>query len=402
MDPNRLISGKPISRRKAMGACGAAALGWFARSARGQAARGKGSAADAPFRLEREFENSKLIDVSADSQKLCFYFSRRSGPYYTWNEKWQDSSPIGVNEDALRIVLRESWKVSYSKRLLGPASRGGFFAGGDRVYVETVPVMGRDSSIMQRMIIDLQAGKEQQRVEPVPNTGLHFSYWPLEGNRLLGEGRSFDTALTEVIVLAELPDYREIKRIPFLQERGSRLARRDGTLVVSPNRKAFAYFYESEIVYGNTSDLGPVWMKKADPAITIWDIAIAPNAEYVALYASESQGVGQPQAHYCEILSGKDGGVIGKVPVEPLQSLAISADGKLLAAALRDSQRGWMSGVQPTMHVFDIATGKRLSTLTVDQFKAGNGELFPVNALFTADGTNLVTSARTTKVWDVE
>jgi hypothetical protein len=401
MDPNRLISGIPISRRNAIGACGAAALGWFARSARGQAGRGTGGG-EASLRLEKELENSKFIDVSADSQKLCFYFSRRTGPYYDWNEKWQDASPIGANEDALRIVLRDSWKTSYAKRLLGPASRGGFFAGADRLYVETLPVMGRDSSIIQRLIVDLPTGKEQQRIEPVPKTGLHFSYWPLEGNRLLGEGRSFDTALTEVMVLAELPDYREIKRVPFLRERGGGLARRDGTLVVSVNRKAFAYFYESEIVYGGTADLNPVWVKKAEPAVTVWDIAISPNADFVALYASENQGLGQPQAHYCQILSGKDGSPIGKVPVEPLQSLAISPDGKLLAAALRDSQRGFMSGVQPILQVFDVASGKRLSTLAVDQFKAGNGELFPVTALFTPDGTNLLTSARTTKVWDVE
>jgi hypothetical protein len=87
--------------------------------------------------------------------------------------------------------------------------------------------MGRDSTILQRMIIDLQAGKEQQRVEPVPRSGLHFSYWPLEGNRLLGEGRSYDTATTEVIVLAELPDYREIKRMPFSRENARTIARRD-------------------------------------------------------------------------------------------------------------------------------------------------------------------------------
>lgn len=384
-----------------MGACAAAALGGFAPRARGQS-RGKGSAEDAPIRLAKDIENSKLIDVSADSQKLCFYFSRRAGPYYDWNEKWQDASPVGSSEDALRIVLRDSWKTSYSKRLLGPANRGGFFVGGDKVYIETMPVAGRDSSILQRIVIDLPTGKEQQRVEPVPKSGLHFSYWPLEGNRLLGEGRSFDTALTEVIVLAELPDYREIKRVPFSQQRGSSLSRRDGTLVVSASCKAFAYFYESDIVFGATADLTPAWTRKAEPAVTVWDIAISPNAEFVALYGSENQGAGQPQAHSVQILSGKDGRPIAKVPVEePLQSMAISPDGKLLAAAQRDSQKGWMSGVQPTLQVFDIASGKRLVTVAVDQFKVGNADSFPTTACFTGDGKLLLTCARTTKVWEV-
>jgi hypothetical protein len=255
---------------------------------------------------------------------------------------------------------------------------------------------------MQRMIIDLQSGKDQQRVEPVPKGGLHFSYWPLEGNRLLGEGRSFDTALTEVIVLAELPDYREIKRMPFLQDRGAKLARRDGSLVVSANRKAFAYFYESEIVYGGTADLTTAWMKRVEPEVAVWDVAISPTADFVALYMSETQGAGQPQSHYVQLYSGKDGSPAGKVPVEPLQSLAVSPGGKLVAAALRDAQRGWVAGVQPGLQVFDVASGKRISTLVVDQFKAGNGDLFPVTAQFTPDGASLLTSARTTKVWDLE
>jgi hypothetical protein len=402
MDPNQLISGRPVSRRKAIGVCGAAAAGWFAKAARAQASKPKAAAAEGSLRLEKELENSRLIDISADSRKLCFYYSRNSAAYSIWNEKWQDTSPVGGGEDSLRIVMKDSWKTSYAKRLLGPASRGGFFAGADRVYVETVPVMGRDSSIMQRMVIDLQTGKDQQRVEPVPKTGLHFSYWPLEGNRLLGEGRSFDTSLTEVIVLAELPDYREIKRMPFLQERGAKLARRDGTLVVSTNRKAFAYFYESEIVFGLTGDLTVAWMKKMDPAVTVWDVSISPTADFAALYMSETQGVGQPQSHYVQVLNAKDGSPAGKIPVEPLQSLAVSPGGRLVAAALRDAQRGWVAGVQPGLQVFDVASAKRISTLVVDQFKAGNGDTFPVTAQFTSDAGNLLTSARTTKVWYLE
>ena len=179
------------------------------------------------------------------------------------------------------------------------------------------------------------------------------------------------------------------------------MARRDGTLVVSTDRRAFAYFYESDIVCGSTADLGVVWTKKAEPSQTAWNIAISPNADFVALYMSETQGMGQPLAHYVQIFSGKDGRPIGKVPVDPLQSLAISPDGKLLAGVPRDPQRGWVSGTQPTLQISDVASGKKISTVVVDEFKMSNGELFPVNALFTPDGKNLVTSARSAKLWDV-
>jgi len=378
-----------------MGAC-TAALACFAPHASGQAARG-----NTALRLSREIENSKLIDISSDSDKLCFYFSKHVTPYTNWNDKWQDTSPVGAAEDALRVVQRGSGKTLYAKRLLGPGDRGGFFTGGDRLYIETLPVEGRDSNILQRMVIDLQSGKDQQRVEAVPKSGLHFSYWPLDGNRLLGEGRSFDTATTEVIVLAELPDYREVKRIPFSRESALTIARRDGTLVMPVNRKAFTYFYENDVVYGATADLSVTWTKKADPSVTIWNIAISPTADFVALYVSESQGMAKARTHTVQVLSGKDGSLVGTVPVDPLQALAISPGGKLLAAAQRDPQRGLVSGTQPTMQVFDVASGKKLSTVIVDEFKLSSGEMFPVTTLFTPDGKNLITSARSAKLWEV-
>jgi len=55
-----------------MGAC-TAALACFAPHASGQAARG-----NTALRLSREIENSKLIDISSDSDKLCFYFSKHN------------------------------------------------------------------------------------------------------------------------------------------------------------------------------------------------------------------------------------------------------------------------------------------------------------------------------------
>ena len=151
-----------------MGAC-AAALGCFAPRARAQAARG-----NAAIRLSREIENSKLIDISADSDKLCFYFSKHVTPYTNWNDKWQDASPVGAGEDALRVVQRDSGKTLYAKRLLGPGDRGGFFAGGDRLYIETLPVMGRDSNILQRLVVDLRAAKTSSASRPCRNPACIF------------------------------------------------------------------------------------------------------------------------------------------------------------------------------------------------------------------------------------
>ena len=202
-----------------------------------------------------------------------------------------------------------------------------------------------------------------------------------------------------MIVLAELPDYREVKRIPFSRESALTIARRDGTLVMPVNRKAFAYFYENDIVYGSTADLGVTWTTKADPSVTIWNIAISPNADFVALYVSETQGMAQPRTHTVQVLSGKDGSLVGTVPVDPLQALAISPDGKLLAAALRDPQKGFVSGTQPTLQVFDVASGKKLSTVIVDEFKLGSGEMFPVNHPLHAGRQEPDHSARSAKLY---
>src|SRR5271157_988975 len=151
---------------------------------------------DLPVHLIKEMEHASLVDVSADSESLCLYFSRHPARSFTWNGSWKENRPLGKDEDALRVVGRGSGVSRYETRLPSAPNAGSFFADGERLYVETQPVLGSSTATTECILIDLRTGKQQERAEPLGTDAIHFSYRALAGDELLGIGSNLHTAKT--------------------------------------------------------------------------------------------------------------------------------------------------------------------------------------------------------------
>jgi hypothetical protein len=94
------------------------------------------------------------------------------------------------------------------------------------------------------------------------------------------------------------------------------------------------------------------------------------------------------------------------LPTYTREAIAISPDGKLIAVGQKVAMSGSPSGTQPTIVLFDIASGKNVATLIQDQFRGGGGESlyagFELNGIiFTSESKHLITSGLNTRIWAI-
>jgi FOG: WD40 repeat len=374
----------------------AATIPFMVQRAHGQSAiadRSGTSFGDLPVRLIKELKHLELRDVSADGSRICAYATRNPMRSFVWNGAWTEKkNQVRDGEKALRIIDAASWNTTFAAKLPAmPYPPTGFFADGKAVYVE-IPGVGGGGTL--HLVINLQTGEQQEHLVPYKPDELSFSYRPLTDRLLLGKGNSKKTAHSEVLVKVELPSYREISRVAYAGVRSPSTGRTEAPMVVSPDRKTFLCSYDNTVVCRRSKDLGIVWTQKIDQERMIWRLALSPDASLAAASAS----------NHVSVLDGKDGRELIRLPVdEAHEGLAISPDGKLLAIGLRVHLSGERSGTQPTVLLFDIASGKKLATLVHDQFRDGGREFLYANvdAFFLPDSKHLITSGLNTKVWEI-
>jgi len=396
---------KLISRRRWIQQCAGIAAASAALKAQSPGSGKPGTASgEVPVRMIKEFEHATLQDVSPDSSMLCLYSSRQLGQSFTFSGAWKETTKKGGG-DALRVLRTGPWTQVHSSRLIAPPSRGGFFGESRQFYVESLPTRHSGRVEMERLAIDLPTGNEAERLEPTfANDEFHLEYLALSNSELLGAGRNWRTAKTEALVRAGLPDYRELQRVPFAGERSASSGKTESPIMVSADRSAFVYTYDRNVVCRRASDLGMVWTRKTDPAMELWSAAISPKADLVAAYICDHTPVGFSKIHYVAIFDGRSGNELTRVVADGLESMAISPDGKLLAAGQRAPAHGQrLAGTEPTVRLFDIASGKEVSTLIQDQFYEGGRESYyaGVASWFTPDGRYLVTSGLNTRIWEL-
>jgi hypothetical protein len=358
--------------------------------------------ADRIVTLVKEIKYAGFLDVSADSKKVCLYFSQNPArSFRSTNSHWAEkNAPVRDGEDALRIVSTDSWTPQYSTRLPALPYKASFFDDGEAVYIEIPGVAGGGTD---RALADLASGRLVEHVD-YPDAGYFFQYWALEDRALLGSSRNAKQNRAEFLIKAEAPDFKEIKRVRFAGARSRTDSGREAPIVVSSNRRAFAYAYDSTVVSRSARNLEELWSHVGDPEQPVWQVGISADGEMVAAAAADTLYIGASMKHYVTVFSGRDGRVLTTIPALATESVAISPDGKILAAGqripLHDKKT---SGTQPTVVLFDIASGKNVGTIVHDQFYEGGGEYLHagVKAAFTPDGKYLITSGLNTKIWQI-
>jgi hypothetical protein len=357
---------------------------------------GKEALGERRVSLIKEIGYAGLLDVSPDSKKLCLYFSKHPVRSFARDGQWgEKKAPVRRGEDALRVIGTDNGFATYTSRLPALPFRASFFADGDALYVE-IPGVGAGTD---RVLVDLRVGKTEDWIDA---TGEYlFSFWALDDRTLLGAGSHKTLNRFEVLTKVEAPGYKELARVAFAERRNKPDSSMEAPINVAADRRAFVYAYDSKVVYRRAEDLGMVWTRTGDPELPFWRVGISADGAYVAAAAADTVAIGYSKAHYVSVLSGRDGKELIRVPALGVEDVAISPDGRILAAGQRIPIRGKKSGTQPTVTLYDTASGKEIATVIHDQFYGGGSEFLiaGVKIMFSPDGRYLLTSGLNTKIW---
>jgi len=356
------------------------------------------------LRVIKQLDYAYLLDVSPDSHKLCVYSTKN--PYDLFRSADGRLSQLGRSgadkADALKVIELGSWKELISASLIQRAAYASFFGDSGAIYIQS----GAPSRVTQRLFVDLRNGEKLEQVVPW-SLHLNTSHFALMDRKLLGTVNNAELGQTDTLVIVALPDYKEIQRVPFAQLHSEILKRTGGMsesdIVLSDDRKAFAYAVEDRLVCRDAADIVNVWSQKVGPNLILSLTAISADAGVLAVCAG--MGLESPDRNPRIEVFMRDAGTSKQFPIAQLvNAIAVSPDNKLLALAQNLPKPGSKDITQATIILMDIETQKELTRVIHDDVRAHQNPDHSIRAnglRFTADGKYLVSSGLHTKIWEI-
>jgi WD40 repeat protein len=349
------------------------------------------------LKLVKEISYSYLLDVSPDGTKFCIYSTKNPYDSFQWSGTWKQlNSPVPANADALRVLEIGSWKEIASVALRQRALNATFFTDGEAVYVDSAP-----TKFIQRVLIDLKTGVQQELVSPWVLDGTNFLYFALTDKMLLCEENNSKLNRTDALLKVQLPDYKEVKRVPFAETRSASTGMTESSISISGDRKVLVYTVDNSVVYRHIDDLTLVWKQEIDKLL-LMRTAVAFDGQLVAVCAGLGRPTWEKNPHIA-VFDGKDGTPVAHFPIaSQVDCIALSPDHKLLAVGqnLPSPKKGQHG--QATVILFEIGSGKEVTRVMHDELSHPNPDhsIRPNGLRFTPDGKHLISSGLHTKVWE--
>jgi hypothetical protein len=404
-----------ISRRQFAQRCGSIALTPLcARAVTGQSNPGsRQTASSFQATLSRGFKGAQFYGVSPDSSRICLYrFRHLENLLKAWTYDGGNSRKV---DDVLQVVELKSGNTVYATQLRSMAVSATFFADSHGLYTETM-LMGSAATgrvtTFQQAAINLDTRELAERLAEG-----NIRYFALTGRAVLGLESNPQTSQSEALVRAELPDYKEVVRVPFAAtqepERYGRPAisgrgivyGHDTDPLISADRRTVAYGAGHSLVCRTASNLEVLWTRAIEPEyLGAWLLDLTPDGSKVAAAVVGGSSVADRDKFYVGVYDGKDGSVVAKFPINGREGVAISPDGKLLAV----SQQTRISNgqVQPSVNIYDVSSGHQVGDVAhpaVNTSGFGNSGVGSIGSKFTPDGKYLITSGvNDTMVWAVK
>jgi WD40 repeat protein len=402
MPMNRL--GPQISRRLFLGFSSVAA-GSFIEDFDASAQSLSWSGVRLQFKPLKEIKNAFLLAVAPNSQ-ICVCFTRKPTGSFTLrasaNRRSLDHDPPGQN--LLAVLQIDTWKEVFSSALSGEPMGFSFFLGGDALYGVTEPYSPtRKLSDRTAVVVDLRTGEIQRQAAPfTANTTYYFALWD---RTLLGVrgGRE--------LVRAEWPTLRELAAVHTDGPAGGP--------ILTGDRRRFAQVVGQSLVCRRSDDFSLLWNRQIDdsidmsattaenggpgPSLSVAHCAFSSDGSTVALGARRTNGGGVPLKFYVEVLNGKDGTAIARLPKNPGDGVVLSPDGRLLAIA-ELAEVG--DALEPTVRVYEVPSGREVSSIIHDRVPRNRrlGATLHGSAFgFTPDGKYFITAnSYKIKIWEIQ
>jgi len=354
--------------------------------------------------LAKEWNSAYLWAVSPGGDLLCLYSSKDPLTTFTFRGEQRTSERESPAQEVLAIVETTSWKSVFTNHLRARPSIVSFFADNQTVYLETV-VLPPDFRTGERVLIDLRAGKIEERSYTRAPDEQYTRYYALNGRALLGIEADPNPSRAIALIRASLPDYKVMARAAYAMESvtpGDSATNNWGA-VVSADRKVIASRLGHTIVLRRTEDLGVIWTRQIEPEFFgVWRLAITPNGTRITAAVLDFIEKDRASNDYVSVYDGKSGKSLAKLPVSGKEGLAISPDGRLLAIAKKLAKN---KDIQLFIEVYEATTGRHVTNCLHDTVRPGKYQnlVASIDGIeFTADGKYLMTSGNNTvKAWQV-
>ena len=216
---------------------------------------------------------------------------------------------------------------------------------------------------------------------------------------------------TTTLSLVDLPDYREIVKVPYATEtrkprpvKGVMTLNAEGGPVLSGRRAVVLYSFDNVLVCRRTADLSVLWTKPVEAGLELMRIAVSADGTRVAA------SVGDPRVedltrgwrqHYLGVYDGGTGEELARLQIDGTEWMALSADGKLLAVV--SHERGEKGAMVPAAAIYEISSGRKVASVVHGPVKQGRRQWLEsgITVAFTSDGKYLITSGMATRVWSL-
>jgi hypothetical protein len=331
------------------------------------------------LQLAHEFSEARLLCSSPDGRKLCL-------------EEWKArGAPV-------KVVETGTWQTLYTDRFQQRSLGANFFADGEALFLSFVGAKG----LVREVAADIRTSQRTERTRPYDPLEYSEQATPVDDRILVVARFGNEPRRLEFLTRLRYPDYRELSRVTIPPAKSA--ARPSSDLSVSSDRSTAVYFSSSAVVCRRTDDLSIVWNREIDGGLRAFPLAVSANGDHVAAVMARASFDGKFEHYerlYTSILDGKTGAEAARLPVFGKYGIAISPTGKLLA--LITDEPGEKGAVLPTVHIYDVPSGKRLGSVVHDQIPRGRRQavLAGCGVSFTSDGKYLVTSGMMTKVWNL-
>ncbi len=352
------------------------------------------------MKLEKVFPNGGSIQVSPDSTLGCLYLTNERDTKFKWSGGiWRQNNKS--SNDELLVLEIGSWKILRSIQLFERFDWVRFFGEGKSIYMETASFWVDGKHISKRTIINIQSGKREDKLREVRANPLEIGLLnPADHGNLLGTERNGATGVDEALVLVAAPDYKEVRRVPL--EKADPRTQTDQ--ILSNDRKTFVDVRNSNVFYRRAEDLSVIWKQPfSDQMHPRWAM-ISADGSRAAVVLLDTYYIPNQHVCYIEVLNTKDGTQVARIPVNGHEGTAISPHGKLLAVSQQEMLNPKTRETRPTVNIYEVASGKRLTSITHDPLHPPGGPYIAnLSPQFTSDGKYLISSgADGTKIWKIE
>lgn len=335
--------------------------------------------------LVKEFVTSTVRAISPDGTKLCI-------------EDWME------RRYPIRVLETGTWRVIYSGRFETRVLGAGFLGDGQSFMCE--------GSTPWRAIVDLRTGERALTYPPYnPRDHQGDSLTPAGDRTLLKKHWQSPPYETTTLSLVDLPDYREIVKVPYATEprkprpvKGVMTLNTEWGPTLSDGRRVLAYSFDNVLVCRRVEDLSVLWTRSVEPGLELQGLAVSANGARMAA------SVGDPRIedltrgwrqHYLGLYDGGTGEEITRLQINGTEGITLSADGKLIAVV--SHERGEKGAVLPSASIYEISSGRKVASVVHGPVKQGRRQWLEagITVAFTSDGKYLITSGMATRVWSL-